>query len=108
MADFLAGNSGLTSRFTTEVRFPNYTDPELLEILTSMAARDAYTLTPEAQRRAVAWLAALRAVQPADFGNGRAVRGLLGRMESRLAARTLHLDTDLSTFQPEDVPDATG
>jgi hypothetical protein len=31
----------------------------------------------------------------------------LGRLRG-LNGVTLHLDTDLSTFQPEDVPDATG
>jgi hypothetical protein len=78
-----------------------------------MAADEDYTLTPEAQQRALAWFDARRAARPADFGNGRAVRNLLAEMESRLGARMASAaddidDIELSIFRDLDVPDAGG
>jgi SpoVK/Ycf46/Vps4 family AAA+-type ATPase len=111
MEAFLAANAGLASRFTARVEFPDYSGAELLEILRSMAAAEGYRITPEAEQRAGAWLAAERSARPDSFGNGRAARKLLSTMEARLGARLAALDDDgsdidLSTFHGEDVPDA--
>jgi SpoVK/Ycf46/Vps4 family AAA+-type ATPase len=112
MADFLAANPGLASRFTVRVEFPDYSGAELLQILTAMAAKEGYRLTPDAERRALAWFEAARAANPGGFGNGRAARGLLETMEQSLGARTLLMDdaddATLSTFTAEDVPDVRG
>jgi SpoVK/Ycf46/Vps4 family AAA+-type ATPase len=110
MEEFLATNPGLASRFTVRVDFPDYSAAELIEILTAMAAKEDFVITPEAEKKALAWFEAAKRAQPASFGNGRAARGLLERMEARLAARVLTLadagDAELSTFRAEDVPDA--
>jgi SpoVK/Ycf46/Vps4 family AAA+-type ATPase len=113
MQGFLASNPGLASRFTVRVEFPDYTGTELLDILLSMAAREEYTLTPEARERALAWFEARRAADPADFGNGREARNLLGAMESRLGARMADVgddanDDEFSIFRAEDMPGARG
>ena len=65
MEEFLAANPGLASRFTVRVNFPGYSAAELLDILQAMAAEEEYTLTPEAQHRALAWFDARRAARPA-------------------------------------------
>ncbi|MFI5957825.1 AAA family ATPase [Cryptosporangium sp. NPDC051539] len=113
MREFLAQNEGLASRFTVEVDFPSYTPDELGLILTRMAesSRPAYQVLPEVRTRAELVLARRQQARPRDFGNGRAARGLLVEMEERLAERTLELPEDvdpqqLTTFRPEDVPDA--
>ncbi|EIV94356.1 AAA family ATPase [Frankia sp. QA3] len=113
MANFLARNEGLASRFTERVRFPDYALPELAEILDRMAAGQGYTVSPGARAAAGAWFARQKADHPLDFGNGRTVRNLLGVLEAALADRTLALpdDTDraiLTTFLAEDVPAVPG
>ncbi|WP_250285215.1 AAA family ATPase [Frankia sp. CiP1_Cm_nod2] len=109
MDAFLARNEGLSSRFTERVEFPGYTVEELAEILRRMASDAGYTLSPAAGARASGWLRAARSARLDDFGNGRAVRTLLDRMEARLAERTLSLPDGagrdaLTTFLPDDVP----
>lgn len=110
MERFLAANPGLASRFTVQIEFPDYTGAELIEILRSMAAAEGYRLTAGAEHKALAWLEARRLAQADSFGNGRAVRGLLGTLEANLGARTLDVpeadEIELSTFRSEDVPDA--
>jgi AAA+ superfamily predicted ATPase len=106
--EFVASNQGLASRFAVQIEFPDYSAPELLQILQAMATREGYTLTIGAQERALGWFTAMRAARPNDFGNGRAVRGLLELMEDRLGERTADAELgpgELNTFQAEDVPD---
>ncbi|MFC5822273.1 AAA family ATPase [Nonomuraea insulae] len=106
MDDFLAANPGLRSRFGERVEFPGYTAGELAEILRLRAADQGYTLTAAAVEKAADWLAAERAAGGATFGNARAVRKLLERLEAGLARRTANGAHDLSTITPEDVPHA--
>ncbi|MBB5121039.1 hypothetical protein AF335_20230 [Streptomyces eurocidicus] len=111
MDGFLARNPGLRSRFTERVTFPAYTGPELVEILRRAAARQGYGLPGPAADRALRRLERERAAHPADFGNGRAVRALLERMEARLARRLGSAAAAPGAplaFAPEDVPDADG
>jgi replication-associated recombination protein RarA len=112
MEEFLTTNPGLASRFTVRVDFPDYSGSELVEILRAMAAKEEYQITPAAEMKARVWFEAQRRLRPGSFGNGRAARGLLERMEARLGARMTAVpdagDAELSTFREEDVPDATG
>jgi hypothetical protein len=75
-----------------------------------MAAAEEYLLTPAAEKKALAWFDAQRQASPGSFGNGRAARGLLARMEAMLGARMMAMpdadDAELSTFREQDVPDA--
>ena len=72
--------------------------------------QEEYRITPEAEKKALAWFEAERRAKPGSFGNGRAARGLLESMEARLGNRMTAVpdadDTELSTFRAEDVPDA--
>ncbi|KUJ67400.1 ATPase [Streptomyces albus subsp. albus] len=96
-------NPGMRSRFTTRVPFPEYGLEDLVEILRRMAAADGYTLGEGVAERAASWLERTRRANPAAFGNARSVRGLLGTMEGRMAARYVPGATD-PEFRPEDVP----
>lgn len=87
MAEFLESNSGMASRFADPVVFPPYSGADLAEILRRMAADEGYALGAGVAERAVRWLEWKRAGDPVRFGNARTVRGLLGDMEGRMAAR---------------------
>jgi AAA+ superfamily predicted ATPase len=107
MEEFLASNPGLRSRFTERVDFPDFSVPELVEILRRHATSERYALTPGAEERVAAWLRAERELHPTDFGNARTVRELMGQMEARMGERVSASSPDgLDTFMPEDVPDA--
>ncbi|WP_329461486.1 AAA family ATPase [Streptomyces sp. NBC_01431] len=104
MERLLDFNSGLRSRFTTEVPFPDYALDGLVEILHRMAAESGYTLGLGTAERARLWLEATREGRRESFGNAREVRRLLELMEGRKAARWSQGDKD-SEYLPEDVPD---
>jgi SpoVK/Ycf46/Vps4 family AAA+-type ATPase len=109
MEVFLDRNKGLRSRFTERVEFPSYLPAELLEILRGGAARERFRLSPAAEARAAAWLAGTQRAQGADFGNARAVRTLLERIEARVGRRDPEPAGDGTiVVLGEDVPDARG
>ncbi|MEY9947675.1 AAA family ATPase [Kitasatospora sp. GAS1066B] len=109
MREFLAANSGLASRFTQTLPFDHYPTADLVEILRRKAEAQRYLLSAEAAQRAAAWFEVRRAAQPRDFGNARAVAGLLQAMELRLARRLRGPGeqepmTGQVAFTAEDVP----
>ena len=75
MQQFVAANPGLASRFRTTIEFADYSDDELVEILTLLAGGADYQLTAEALAR----FRELLAVAPrgTTFGNGRFSRNTL-------------------------------
>jgi len=85
MARFMASNPGLASRFPTTVRFPDYTDDELVAIFATMATSAGYLLEDGALDVVLALLKAT----PRDrtFGNGRLMRNVLDRAIAMQAQR---------------------
>jgi hypothetical protein len=85
MADFLATNPGLESRFSTTITFEDYADAELRDIFAGMAARADFEPTPEA----LAAFERLCAAQPRTegFGNARWARNVLDAAVARHAWR---------------------
>lgn len=77
MDRFLAANPGLRSRFTTILDLPDYGPAELAAIFRSMAAAQGLELSPAADARLAAAVAAMHAGRGPDFANARAVRSLL-------------------------------
>lgn len=109
MRRFLAANPGLASRFTAHVEFPGYTAAELVTILSGMATREGFTLTPGASTAAAGWFEERRRLDGSDFGNARAARDLLAAMRRNLAEHTLSLaagDPALDVLTDAEVPDA--
>jgi len=75
MEAFVAANPGLSSRFRTIIEFDDYTDDELVEILTLLADGSDYELIPAALARFRDQLAST--ARGRTFGNGRFSRNTL-------------------------------
>ena len=75
MEAFVAANPGLASRFRTTIEFDDYTDDELIKILTLLASGSDYELTPPALTRFREQLALT--TRSSTFGNGRFCRNTL-------------------------------
>lgn len=108
MAQLVAANPGMKSRFPKSINFPDYTSDELIAILAMNCKKGQYRLTPEAEAKAKAWLDAI----PRDegFGNGRLVRNLfedaVGRQATRLAGTEHPTDEQLLTLEADDIREA--
>ncbi|MFI0371497.1 AAA family ATPase [Actinomadura sp. 1N219] len=75
MAEFLAANPGLDSRFPKQIHFPDYTDDELITVFGQLAAADGFKLAPGTDDVLLAMLR--RAPRGPSFGNGRLMRNML-------------------------------
>lgn len=85
MASLIASNPGLASRFRTVIAFDDYTDDELTEIFSRLAADSDYAPTPACLDR---FRELLRGTVRAEgFGNGRFARNMLEGAVSRQAWR---------------------
>jgi SpoVK/Ycf46/Vps4 family AAA+-type ATPase len=105
MADFIASNPGLQSRFTRRIEFEDYSAEEMLHIFEKRAADHSFRLHPAA---ADALLRYFSSVEGDDgFGNGRGVRNTYENATVRHADRVAVLqnpsDHDLTTLAEADV-----
>ena len=107
MEDFIAANPGLASRFRTTIAFEDYSDEELTDILTGLAAAADYELTPNALDQFTVLLASTP--RNRSFGNGRFARNTLeaaiGRHAWRLRDVTAPTTEQLRQIHPEDLTD---
>ena len=110
MKQFIDSNPGLRSRFDLFVPFPDYSDPQLTDILVGLATRKDYDFTPDALERAMSVIASWPRYP--GFGNGRDVRILFNDITRRqavlLAQRSASgsVSTDsLRTITVDAVPD---
>ena len=109
MKDFLKTNPGLTSRFNYFIEFPDYTPEELVEILKVMCKKNEYTLSPEAEKKALEIFTARCENKPENFANAREVRNFLEKAMLKHAARVTKLPKEQRTkdvlcrLEPEDV-----
>ena len=85
MQAFISANPGLASRFRTTIEFEDYTDDELVAILTQLAAGADYEVVPEAVQRFRERLG--RTPRGDTFGNGRFARNALEEAIGRQAWR---------------------
>ena len=85
MQAFVAGNPGLASRFRTTIEFDDYTDDEMVEILTLLAGGSDYELTPDALTHFRELLGVT--ARGSTFGNGRFSRNTLEAAIGRHAWR---------------------
>ncbi len=105
MADFIAANPGLASRFPKTIFFPDYTDDELWRIFTSIGEKAGYHPDESAEAKVRAWFASV----PRDkgFGNGRLARNLFEDAVARQAGRVVELtdptDEQLTTLTGADI-----
>ncbi|QJW38502.1 AAA family ATPase [Cellulosimicrobium protaetiae] len=110
MAEFLATNPGLESRFSTTITFEDYADAELRDIFAGMAGKSDFEPTPEA----LDVFARLAAAQPRTegFGNARWARNVLDAAIARHAWRLKDTEAptidELRLLLPVDVVDGEG
>ena len=87
MADFLASNPGLNSRFNRFIEFPDYSAEELTAIFDGLMRRNDYVCSPETRNEIARRMAAARAGADEKFGNARFVRNAFERTLERQAVR---------------------
>lgn len=105
--NLLASNPGLSSRFTTQLTFEDYSPGELGQIFKSLCDQNHYTVVGPAQGRLLLALAWLHRRRDEHFGNGRLVRNLFEQSIRRLANRVAGIapltKELLTTFEAEDI-----
>lgn len=107
MEQFISSNPGLESRFDTTVRFPDYSDTELMEILIGMLAAEDFVFGEGAKHRAYNLVRTF----PRDrgFGNAREMRRLTAMLKSNqavlLAGHESLTDEDMRTITMAAVPE---
>ena len=105
MADFIAANPGLASRFPKSIYFPDYTTDELWAIFESIGEKAGYDPDEGAEGAVRAWFTSV----PRDkgFGNGRLARNLFEDAVARQAGRVVEMDDptneQLTTLTAEDI-----
>ena len=112
MQAFLDKNPGLRSRIAFHVKFDDYNEDELVDILNLIASENNVSLSPEVDAKVRDILS--RAVTEKDFGNGRFVRNLFERARMRQASRIVRMDSSsidnqvLTTLEADDfiMPDS--
>ncbi len=107
MAQLVAANPGLRSRFPKTIHFPDYDTDELLAIFDMRCEQGGYETTHESRAKVRAHLDGT----PRDkgFGNGRVARNLfeeaVARQASRIVAIEEPTDDQLRTLEAADIPD---
>ena len=107
MEKFISSNPGLESRFNKFIHFPDYNGGELMEMFRLQCEKNGYTLTPEAEKRAIELFNELYENRDENFGNGRTVRNLFEDAVVRQSNRVAALDSpgkeELMALLPEDL-----
>jgi SpoVK/Ycf46/Vps4 family AAA+-type ATPase len=105
MADFVAANPGLRSRFPKTIAFPDYSDDELWQIFASLGRKAGYVCTGEAE--AVVRAAFAAEPRTKGFGNGRLARNLFEASVANQASRVVAIedptDDELQSLTAEDI-----
>ena len=84
---FIDANSGLASRFTHYVEFPDYSAKELAAIFRMNAKKSQYVLSADVEKYLDAFIGIRTKKRDRKFGNGRWARGLFEEAVSRQAVR---------------------
>lgn len=107
MRDLLRSNPGLSSRFSRQLEFEDYTPLELCRIFGLMCGKSRYELTPTARLKLILGLTWLFERRDRHFGNGRAARNVFEHAVRRMANRLAELKTisqlELVTLEADDI-----
>ena len=105
MADFIASNPGLQSRFTRKIEFDDYTADEMLQIFERNAADNSFEIDPDARQTLLDHFQQVEG--DSGFGNGRGVRNTFEAVivahANRIAAMSAASDHDLTLIVREDI-----
>jgi SpoVK/Ycf46/Vps4 family AAA+-type ATPase len=107
MKDLISSNSGLQSRISDEIHFPDYNAEELHSIFLNLCQQDGRICPPEVQQHLQQFLQTMYNNRDQNFGNGRDVRNVYEKMvkkqKKRLVRDSLSGEAMMS-FAPEDIP----
>jgi stage V sporulation protein K len=105
MADFIASNPGLQSRFTKQIEFDDYSSDEMLQIFERNAADNSFELDADARQTLLEHFQQVEG--DSAFGNGRGVRNTFEAVivahANRIAALSTASDADLMVIVREDI-----
>lgn len=106
MAELIASNPGLNSRFTQDIFFENYSNDELTEIFRIKLLDNNFNIGPDALAHAKAYFASLK--RNKDFGNARETEKLIEKTRTRQGRRLAKMPNpskkDIFTILPQDFP----
>ena len=111
MADFIASNSGLKSRFSDFIDFTDYAPADMVAIFRAMMARAGIQGEADFDAALLARMADLHAGRGANFANARTVRQIFDKTVENVSHRVMaqaHLDEaakrrDIKRFQAGDL-----
>lgn len=107
MAQFLASNPGLKSRFNKFIFFEDYTGKEMLAILKNMCKKQDYKLSKAAEKYALKYFNDRFEAHEENFANARDVRNFLEKAITNHASRVVSIEDateeELSTLEVEDL-----
>ena len=109
METFLQTNPGLASRFTHKLHIDDYNEDELLAIFKQMAQKNQYTLSPQAEYKALDTIYRMVLAKNESWGNAREMRNLLDATIQKLSVRVSQYPSDQLTKEsyqlilPEDI-----
>ncbi|QEG32960.1 AAA family ATPase [Bythopirellula goksoeyrii] len=107
MAILLHSNPGLSSRFSRNLEFVDYTALELAQIFGLMCDKNRYALQPLTRAKVIVGFDYLYARRTRFFGNGRTARNLFEQAIRLMANRIVGIVEltveQLSTLEPEDI-----
>ena len=101
MKGFLNMNEGLRSRIGCHVKFENYSEDELMEILELMCKDKKFSFTDGAKKIAREEIA--KHIDDKDFGNGRFVRNIIERSMMKQSVRIVSRDESYKTLSTKDL-----
>jgi SpoVK/Ycf46/Vps4 family AAA+-type ATPase len=106
MNDFMKANSGLESRFSLRIDFPDYSAAELFAICKQMISTRGFVLADGTDKIIEEEIIGLKRHSDASSGNGRMVRNfvedIIRRQSSRIATEDIS-EENLTIILPEDV-----
>ncbi len=107
MKEFIHSNSGLRSRFSRYIEFPDYSAEELYRIFELKAKRFDYTISEDAENRLKNHFNAIVDKKDKNFGNARFVRNFfektLEQQANRLASESNLTIQKLTEIKSEDI-----
>ncbi|BBB93093.1 MAG TPA: stage V sporulation protein K [Methylomusa anaerophila] len=107
MENFLQTNPGLKSRFPIHINFPDYHEPELMQIAEQMCLKRQYQLTSQTKAALIKVLNLSEKGAEENFGNARTVRNIIEKAIRRQAVRLIskqHISREeLMLIEPGDL-----
>jgi hypothetical protein len=107
MQKLLRSNPGLSSRFSRNLEFVDYSPLELAQIFGVMCNKNRYSLDPLTRAKVLLGFEHVHRHRDRFFGNGRASRNLFEHAIRRMANRIVEIAelsvSQLSTLAPEDI-----